>query len=88
MSSRIPVTPVELAKAILVWLRVMPKRVWRDLEAYERAAKEKRHDPESKPDPEAAIAAHIVHHMQAAEWTVTRPETEAPGSPPPWHRQP
>jgi hypothetical protein len=84
MSIRLPVTPSELAKALLVWLRIMPRRVWRELESYEAAARDKRHDPERRPDVQAAIAEHIAGQIERANWEVTRPEPHSLGSPPPW----
>ena len=41
MDRRIIVTAAELTAAMTVWLRVMPKRIWRELEQYHLAAKEK-----------------------------------------------
>jgi hypothetical protein len=84
MDKRIAVTPSELARAIGVWLRVMPKPVWRALEKYELAALEKRQDPDEAPRVHAAVADHIAAHLQRANWEITRPEPKDLGSPPPW----
>lgn len=74
--SRLPVTPEELARAIEVWLAVMPRTIWRELEVYYEAQKAKRGD--SKPDVGKAVAAHIVGHFHMAKWEITRPEPEHP----------
>jgi hypothetical protein len=85
MGKRIAVTSAELGRAIRVWLRVMPKPVWRALEAYQLAALDKRHDPDEAPPVHGAVADHIVGQMERAEWAVTRPEPPPGlGSPPPW----
>jgi hypothetical protein len=84
MDERIPVGPAELARAIRVWLRVMPKPIWRALEKYQLAALEKRHDPDEEPQVHAALAEHIADHFGRADWRVSRPEPRDLGSPPPW----
>jgi hypothetical protein len=84
MDTRITVTPAELARAIRVWLRVMPKPVWRALERYQVAALDKRTDPEGEPQVHAAVAEHIAGHFERAHWEITRPEPKDLGSPPPW----
>ena len=85
MDKRITVTPAELSRAVRVWLRVMPKPVWRALEKYQLAALDKRHDPDEAPQVHAAVADHIVGQFERARWQVTRPEPPVDlGSPPPW----
>ena len=84
MEPRIAVTPSELARAIRVWLRVMPKHVWRALEKYQLAALEKRHHPDEEPQVHGALADHIADHFRKANWEITRPEPKDLGSPPPW----
>jgi hypothetical protein len=84
MDKRIAVTPSELARAIGVWLRVMPKHIWRALEKYQIASLEKRQNPDEAPPVHAAVAEHIADHFERARWEITRPEPKAPGSPPPW----
>ncbi len=85
MDKRIAVTPAELGRAIRVWLRVMPKPVWRALQQYELAALDKRHNPDEAPKVHAAVADHIVGQLERARWHVTRPEPPTDlGSPPPW----
>ncbi|HEX8223337.1 MAG TPA: hypothetical protein VF605_05930 [Allosphingosinicella sp.] len=85
MDTRIAVTPAELARAIRVWLRVMPKPVWRALEKYQVAALEKRHNPDEAPQVHAAVADHIVDQLVRARWDVSGPEPPTDlGSPPPW----
>lgn len=79
---RITVTAAQLATAMTVWLRVMPKRIWRELEAHHLVAKQKRQGP--KPDAERAVAEHLVEQFERANWEVTHPEPKALGSPPPW----
>jgi hypothetical protein len=83
MDKRITVTSAELARAIRVWLRVMPKHIWRALEKYQVAALEKRHDPNEEPQVHAAVAEHIAGHVERANWEITRPEPKDLGSPPP-----
>jgi hypothetical protein len=85
MDDRIAVTPAELGRAIRVWLRVMPKHIWRALEKYQVAALEKRHDPDQAPQVHAAVADHIVDQFERARWEVSRAEPPTDlGSPPPW----
>ena len=85
MEKRIAVTPAELGRAIRVWLRIMPKPIWRALEKYHLAALEKRQDPDGEPQVHAAVADHIVGQFERARWDVVRPEPPTDlGSPPPW----
>lgn len=84
MDKRIAVTPAEVAQAIRVWLRVMPRPIWRALEKYELAALEKRQDPDEAPQVHGAVAEHIADHFRRANWEITRPEPKDLGSPPPW----
>ena len=84
MDKRIAVTRSELARAIGVWLRVMPKPIWRALERYQVAALEKRQNADEAPQVHAAVAEHIAGHFERANWEITRPEPKALGSPPPW----
>ena len=84
MPKRIAVTREALTKAIFVWLRIMPKRIWRELEKYELAAKDKRQDPNRKPDVHGALAEHIADQFERANWEITYPEPPHPGSPPAW----
>jgi hypothetical protein len=85
MDKRIAVTPAELTRAIRVWLRIMPKHVWRALEKYQLASLEKRHDPDEAPLVHAAVADPIVDQLVRARWDVNRPEPPTDlGSPPPW----
>ncbi|HYE28121.1 MAG TPA: hypothetical protein VEA61_07795 [Allosphingosinicella sp.] len=88
MDKRIAVTSAELARAIRVWLRVMPKPVWRALERYQIAALDKRQKQDEEPPVHAAVADHIVGHFEQADWEVTRPEPKPLGSPPPWQSDP
>ena len=84
MEERITVTRAELAGAVRVWLRVMPKHIWRALEKYQIAALEKRQDPEEEPKVHAAVAEHIAGHFERANWEISRPRPRDLGSPPPW----
>ena len=84
MADRITVTPAELARAIRVWLRVMPKHIWRALERYQIAALDKRQAPDEAPPVHAAVAEHIAEHFERANWEISRPTPKDPGSPPPW----
>ena len=69
MDRRIIVTAAELTAAMTVWLRVMPKRIWRELEQYHLAAKEKRQG--EKPDVEKAVSEHLANHFERANWQVS-----------------
>lgn len=85
MDKRIPVTAAELGRAIRVWLRVMPKHIWRALEKYQIAALDKRQRQDEEPPVHGAVADHIVAQLERARWAVTRPEPPSDlGSPPPW----
>ena len=85
MDKRIAVTPAELRRALRVWLRVMPKHIWRALEKYQLAAIEKRHNPDEAPQVQGAVADHIVDQLERARWDVSRPQPPTDlGSPPPW----
>lgn len=76
LMKRITVTQDELARAILVWLRVMPKRVWRKYEAYERLVAQKRHTIEDEPQAREEIASYVTEKFQQAGWEITYPEPE------------
>lgn len=85
MDKRIAVTPAELGRAIRVWLRIMPRQIWRALQKYELAALEKRQNRDEDPQVHAAVADHIVGQFERARWDVTRPKPPSDlGSPPPW----
>lgn len=71
---RITVTRNELERAIRVWLRVMPKRVWRKYEAYERLAAEKRAGDEDRPQAREEMASYIAGKFAQAGWEITYPE--------------
>jgi len=75
---RITITQNELARAILVWLRLAPKQVWRKFEAYERLMAQKRHDPEDAPRAREELAAYIAGKFrQPGGWEVSHPERKA-----------
>ena len=71
---RITVSQKELATAVLVWLRVMPKHVWRKYEAYERLVAAKRHRIEDEPRAREEIASYIAAKLNQAGWEVSYPE--------------
>lgn len=73
---RITVSEKELATAVMVWLRVMPKHVWRKYEAYERLAAQKRQTAEDEPQAREAIAFYIAHKFAQAGWEITYPRPE------------
>ena len=73
---RIIVTQEELARAVLVWLRVMPKRVWRRYEAYERLVAAKRHTIEDEPRAREEVADFVAEKVRQAGWEITYPEPE------------
>jgi hypothetical protein len=81
---RITVTQKQLASAIAVWLRHIPKRVWeqwiehRILQHYKRQSLSvERLDGE--------VAGHIAAEMARHDWQVTHPAPAHPGSPPAWN---
>lgn len=76
---RVAVTPEKLVTALLIWLRLAPKRIWRKSEAYERLKAEKRHAPEEAPDPHGELAEYLGEKFQQARWEVTHPETKNHG---------
>jgi hypothetical protein len=76
---RIRVTPEELTTAAEVWLTVMPRFVWKELEAFYLTDDPRKRG--SKPDARIAVAAHIVEHFKMAKWEVTRPDVNTAGSP-------
>jgi hypothetical protein len=71
---RITVTPEKLRQAILIWLRVMPKHVWRRYEAYERLAAAKRHSEADEPKAREEIAEYLAGRFGQANWEITHPE--------------
>jgi hypothetical protein len=71
---RIIVTQNELTRAILVWLRVAPKHVWRKFEAYERLMAEKRHNSEDAPRAREELATCIAGEFQQAGSEISHPE--------------
>ena len=77
--SRVIVTPEKLVTALLVWLRLAPKRIWRKSEAYERQRAEKRHDPEQAPNPHGELAEYLAERFQQSDWEVTHPEARNHG---------
>jgi hypothetical protein len=83
MDKRIRVTREALVSALRVWLRVMPKRIWRELEKHQIAALDKRQGDE--PPVRTAVAEHLADKFEQASWEVTHPEPpQGLGSPPPW----
>jgi hypothetical protein len=64
--ARITVTPEKLRTAILIWLRVMPKQVWRRYEEYERKAAEKRHSEEDDPKAREELADYLTGRFAQA----------------------
>ncbi len=77
--SRVVVTPDKLITAILIWLRIAPKRIWRKSEEYERQKAEKRHNPSEAPDPHGELAEYLAGQFQEAQWEVTHPEAKNHG---------
>ena len=82
--SQITVCLEELVTSIRLWIRASPRHIWKADELYEKLKLEKRHDPSKAPDPQGDLAAYITDRFARADWQVTRPEPEHPGSPPPW----
>lgn len=76
---RIIVKPEELVAALLVWLRVAPRRIWRKSEIQARLECEKRHDPESAPDSRRELAEFVAGQFEAAGWEVSRDEPKNHG---------
>ena len=69
MDRRTVVTRHELARAIAVWLTVMPKHIWKDLENYYLLAEQKRQ--EARPQVEEAVADHLAARFERAKWEVS-----------------
>jgi hypothetical protein len=84
---RIIVSQAELAKAVLVWLRVAPKQVWRKYEAYERLVAAKRHKIEDEPRAREEIAAYIAAKVSQAGWEVSYEERKPFRDGPPADRE-
>ena len=78
---RVVATREQLKMALLIWLRRMPKHVWRRFEAYERKAAEKRHMPEDEPKPREEIADYIADQFVRRNWEVSHPEPVGHGEP-------
>lgn len=76
---RVAITPEALTTAILIWLRLAPKRIWRKSEEHERLKAEKRHVPENAPDPHRELAQYLTGRFQQADWEVTHPEAKNHG---------
>lgn len=60
----------ELATAIGIWLKVMPKRIWRELEKHNLLALEKRQGP--RPEVEKAVAERLAGEFERRGWDVSR----------------
>jgi hypothetical protein len=86
MSEPIVVTREKLATAMTVWLRVMPKRIWRELEKHNLLALQKRQG--NRPDVERAVAEHLAEQFSVAKWEVNHAEPGGLGSPPSWEHNP
>jgi hypothetical protein len=76
---RVVVTRDKLKLALQIWLRVMPKHVWRRFEAYERKMAEKRHMPEDEPKPREEMADYIADQFVARNWEITHAEPKNHG---------
>jgi hypothetical protein len=68
---RVVVTPEQLSTALLIWLRVMPKHVWRRYEAFERKQAEKRHSAEDEPKAREEIADYLAGRFSKSGWEIT-----------------
>jgi hypothetical protein len=68
------VAPDDLQAALLVWLRRCPKRIWRGFEEYEAARKEKREDPDNKPDPQRRLSEYLAARFEQVGWAVEMPD--------------
>jgi hypothetical protein len=77
--SRVVVTREKLKNALLIWLRVMPKHVWRQFEAYERKAAEKRQMPEDEPKAREEMADYIADQFVRRNWEITHAEPKGHG---------
>lgn len=66
----VTVTPAELEHAIAVWLKVMPKHLWRD---YERMLQidPKRLNQEDRVDPRQVLAAYLCGEFERANWSTS-----------------
>lgn len=68
---RVTVPPDALADAIAVWLKVMPKSLWSDLEAHYIASQQKRQG--ERPMIERAVAEYLAAQFHRAKWEATHP---------------
>lgn len=70
MDKRIAISFEELATAMTIWLRVMPKRIWQELETHHLLANQKRQGP--KPDPRRDVAEYLAGQFARMRWHVSR----------------
>jgi|GEM_PF-4242170 len=77
--TRIVVTHDKLKIALRIWLRVMPKHVWRRYEDYERKMAGKRHSPEDEPNARGEMADYLAGHFEMADWEITHPKPKNHG---------
>jgi hypothetical protein len=62
------VTPDELATTLRVWLRTMPKHLWRPYEQMLAAAGSRRIGADDRVDPADVIAAYMVEKFAQTRW--------------------
>jgi hypothetical protein len=77
-SGRIMVTSEELERAIAVWLKTMPRHLWRAYEAM-LAVDEKRRNPDDRVDPHHVLAAYLAGKFAQVKWEATYPAPPPPG---------
>jgi hypothetical protein len=83
MDGRIKVNQKQLATAIAVWLRHIPKKVWEQFIEHKILQHYKRSSLQAE-TLEGQIADHVPSEMNRLDWEVTHPEGKHPGSPPAW----
>lgn len=66
-------TPDELRRAILSWLKAMPKHIWRPYEQM-LAIDPKLRRPEHRADPRDILATYLAEKFTRIGWSVTYPE--------------
>jgi hypothetical protein len=76
MPGRITVARDKLAAALTVWLKTMPKHVWRELEKHNLLALEKRQG--ARPEIERQVAEHIAAKFEQVSWEVSHEEPLGP----------
>jgi hypothetical protein len=73
----ITVTPEELRRDFTVWLKVMPKSLWRSYLAM-LEVDPRRRNPEDRVDPHALLGEYLAEQFVRAKWTAPYPKPTPP----------